>query len=481
MPQKSLKKNAFYNFVKCFMNIIFPIISFPYASRILLPEGIGKVNFANSIIEYFLMLAGLGIGTYASREAAKIRDNKQLLNKFSREILVINLLSTIFSYILLAFAIFFIPKIAEHRLLIIVCSTKVLFTTAGVTWLFTAFEDYRYITLRSILFQVISLFLLFVFVHDQNDYYAYAAIGVFSNVGSNVLNFIYSRKYLNLFEKSKLQLKKHIKPILTFFGIASASKINNSLDAVMLGFMINNVSVGFYTAALKLSKMVIELITSIISSIMPRSSYYIENNRIDEYKKIVSKVCCLTFFFSIPAAAGLFMLCEPLIIVFSGKEYLPAAPAMKILSVGIVGWCANSFLNNLIITPQRKEKFSLAAQICAVVFNVIFNIIFIKRLEVFGAALATVIVEFILPLVVLIPSLKYLKSPLNLWGIVKSIAGTAAMIAVLYFTTLKIESNFVKIITSVLLGSAVYAAAEIIMRHPTAKLILDVIKAKARK
>lgn len=84
MPQKSLKKNAFYNFVKCFMNIIFPIISFPYASRILLPEGIGKVNFANSIIEYFLMIAGLGIGTYASREAAKIRDNKQLLNKFSR-------------------------------------------------------------------------------------------------------------------------------------------------------------------------------------------------------------------------------------------------------------------------------------------------------------------------------------------------------------------------------------------------------------
>ena len=214
---------------------------------------------------------------------------------------------------------------------------------------------------------------------------------------------------------------------------------------------------------------------------MPRSSYYIENNKIDEYKKIVSKVCCLTFFFSIPAAAGLFVLCEPLIIVFSGDEYLPAVGAMRVLSLGIIGWCANSFLNNLIITPQRKEKFSLIAQICAVVFNFIFNIIFIKKLEVFGAALATVIVEFILPIVVLIPSMKYLKSPLNLWGIIKAVAGTAAMIAVLYFTTLKIESNFVKIITSVLLGSAVYAAAEIIMRHPTAKLILDVIKAKARK
>ena len=80
------------------MNIIFPIISFPYASRILLPSGIGKVNFANSIIEYFVMFAALGVVSYATREVAKIRDDNHKLNAFSREILLINFISTAISY-----------------------------------------------------------------------------------------------------------------------------------------------------------------------------------------------------------------------------------------------------------------------------------------------------------------------------------------------------------------------------------------------
>ena len=98
MSEKSLKKNAFYSFLKAFMTLIFPIITFPYASRILTPEGIGKINFANSIVSYFVMFGSLGIGTYAVREASKVRDNKIELIKFFKEILLINLISSIISY-----------------------------------------------------------------------------------------------------------------------------------------------------------------------------------------------------------------------------------------------------------------------------------------------------------------------------------------------------------------------------------------------
>lgn len=462
------------------MNIVFPIISFPYASRILMPTGIGKVNFANSIIEYFLMIAALGIGTYAAREAAKIRDNKIELNKFAKEILFINLFSTIISYCILTLSLFTISKFSEYRLLLIICSTKVLFTTAGITWLFTAMEDYKYITMRSIAFQVLSLIFLFVFVHTPEDYYKYAAMGVLSNVGSNVFNFFYSRKYINLFYKTKLDIKKHLKPIFIFFGIGCANKINGAIDSVMLGFMIGDASVGFYSAATKLSKMVIELITSVISTLMPRSSYYLENNQIEEYKKIINKVCGITFFFSMPAAAGLFLLCKPLILIFSGDQYLPAVPAMQVLSIGIIGWCTNSFMNNLIITPQRKERFSLIAQITAALFNIIFNIIFIKRLEVFGAALATMIVEFILPLVVLIPSFKYLKSKENLLSILQAAFGTIIMYIILYLTFNKIENNFLKIIYSISLGSIVYAMVEICIKNKTALMLLSIFLKKSK-
>ena len=188
MAEKSLKKNAIYSFIKAFMNLAFPVITFPYASRILLPEGIGKVNFANSIVSYFIIIAGLGIGTYAIREAAKVRNDKTRLTKFSKEILSINLISTAIAYILFFIAFIFIPKLNPYRTMLLICSTKILFTTLGMDWFFAAIEDFKYITLRSVFFQAISLFFLFIFVRTKDDILRYTAFGIISSVGSNICN-----------------------------------------------------------------------------------------------------------------------------------------------------------------------------------------------------------------------------------------------------------------------------------------------------
>lgn len=481
MAQKSLKKNALLSFIKCFMNIIFPIISFPYASRILMPEGIGKVNLANSIIEYFLMIAGLGISTYAAREAAKIRDDTKRLNKFAREMFLLNMISSAVSYILLAAAILCVPKFSEYRILLIICSTKILFTTAGITWLFIATEDYAYITIRSILFQFLSLVFLFTFVRDSGDYYQYAAMGVFSNVGANVLNIFHSRKYVRLFRKTGIDLKKHLKPVTVFFGIDCAGKIHSALDAVMLGFILGDAAVGYYTASYKLEKMVNELITAVVSSFMPRSSYYVEHGKLDEYRRIVSNVLGVAFFFSLPAGAGLFMLCRPLILLFSGERYLPAVNAMRILSAGTVFWCANSFLLNCIIVPNRKEKFTLISQITTAVFNIIFNTIFIKPLGVAGAALGTLIVQIMGPCILLVPSFRYLNSLSNLAEILKALCGTAVMAAAVHLLCARIENTLGQILLSVTVGCLTYAAAELLLRSRTAAMILSAVTKKLRK
>ena len=462
------------------MSIIFPIVSFPYASRVLMPEGIGKVNFANSIIEYFILIAVLGINTYASREAAKIRDDRHRLSGFAREILAINFVSTVIAYLALLICFLFIPKFNEYRLLIIICSTKVLFTTAGMEWLYRAEEEYGYMTLRQTIFQIISLILLFTLVRTKDDYIIYAGIGVIANVGANIFNFIYSRKFLNLLERTKINWKKHIRPVFTFFGITCAGKINSALDAVMLGFILGDSAVGFYSAAIKITRMVTELITSTISSFMPRSSYYLKNNNIDEYKKMVGTVCNATFFFAIPAATGLFILCEPIIILFSGNQYLAAVPSMKTMSAVVIASCANSFLLNLVITPQGKEKFTLIAQITAACTNIILNSILIPKLGVFGASLATLIVEFILPLVVLAPAWKYIASWQNLSNILKSLFGATTMFIILHFFIRYIQNDFLKIAFSLVLGSVTYALSELVLKHETAILLLAGINKKLK-
>lgn len=480
MVQKSLKKNALISLLKASMNIIFPILSFPYASRVLLPDGIGRVNFANSIVEYFIMFAILGINLYAAREAARVRDNAEKLNKLSREILSINMISTAISYAVLFSAVFLIPKFHDYRVLLIICSAKVLFTAPGMEWLYNAEEEYGYVTIRQTIFQVISLIALFTLVKSKDDYLIYAGIGVFANVGANIFNLLYSKKFINIFAKTEIDLKKHIKPVMTFFGISIAGKINTALDAVMLGFLLTDASVGFYSAAIKISRLVKEMITSAICSFMPRSSYLLEQNKMDEYKTIVTKVCNATYFFSVPAAAGLMFLSRPLILLFSGEAYLPAVPSMQVISISIIGMCSTSFLNQLIITPQRKERFSLIAQIISAVSNIVLNAVFIVRMEVFGAALATTIVEFILPFVLFIPSLSYLRSFENLIGILQALLGSVVMYVVLRITCSSIENAFVQIVLSVFIGSLVYALCMLVIRNKTAISIIQLIVKKIR-
>ena len=296
----------------------------------------------------------------------------------------------------------------------------------------------------------------------------YAGIGVFSNVGSNIFNLLYSRKFINLFAKTQLNLKRHIKPVMTFFGISVAGKINSALDAVMLGFMLND-------AAVK------EMITSAICSFMPRSSYYLEHNQIDEYMKIVSSVCNATYFFSIPAAIGLMLLSEPLIFLFSGEAYLPAAPAMKVMSFSIIGMCSTSFLNQIIITPLRKEKFSLLAQSIAVVTNITLNVFLILRLEVLGAAIATTIVEFVLPLVLFFPSFRFLKSLKNLIGIMKSVTGSIVMYLLISAVCGHIENPLAKIGCSIVVGACTYAIVELLLRNETASLLSAMLMKQLKK
>ena len=65
---RSLGTNALLNGIKNVMALCFPLISFPYVSRILKVENLGKYTFSQSFVSYFVLLAGLGISTYAVRE-----------------------------------------------------------------------------------------------------------------------------------------------------------------------------------------------------------------------------------------------------------------------------------------------------------------------------------------------------------------------------------------------------------------------------
>lgn len=454
--KKSLKKNVILNVIRTLIGVIFPLITFPYASRILLPTGLGKVNFAISIISYFTLISSLGIENYGIREAAKVRGNKQKLSQFSKEIFLINLISTIVAYILLLIAVLFISKLSEYRKLLYVTSATILFTTLGINWLYIALEEYFYITIRTIAFQCLSIILLFVFVKNEEDYVVYAAISVVSSVGSNLLNFVHSKKYISIKLTNKCNFRKHIKPIFVLFSMAIAVKIYTVLDTTMLGFIKGDWDVGIYTAATKINKIVLTLVLAITSVFVPRLSYYANQKDNLAFNRLTYEGFNILFLIAIPCTIGLSVLSKPIVHVFCGDEYFQAVLPMIIMNPIVLIIGISSYIGVNIFLSVGKEIYKLYSSITGAIVNLLLNLLLIPKYGCIGAAISTLIAE----LGVTVVQLLLVKNILDLRPVLNSfflyLLNTIIMIVPVYICRILINDYVIQLFVGILLGVSVY-------------------------
>ncbi|MDE7227565.1 MAG: flippase [Treponemataceae bacterium] len=479
MPtQKSIKKNAVLNSIRTGLSLCFPLITFPYSTRILGPENIGKVNFAQSVVSYFSIFASLGILPYAVREAAKVRDDMQKLNQFALEIFAINMAATIAAYIFLSITLLSVPKLAEYRTLILICSMQIAFGTIGMDWIYSAMEDYFYTTVRSLAFQIVSLALLFLLVKDRNDYLLYAAITVIASVGSNILNFIHSRKYISFRHCGRLAVKKHLKPIFILFAFAIASSIFTTLDTTMIGFLSDDIQVGFYSAGVKLVRMIRNLFPAVFSVLFARLAYHHAHGDENSIIALSQKTMCFNFCFALPISAGLFLLMKPLVLLFCGPAYLAVIPVAKTMCPFILFSACSGFLGGGILIAYGKESIYLLTIIIAAAINFLLNMLLIPNHGVNGAALATLITEAFIMFFYFIYLRSFIKQ-LNLTlPFMQFLAATLIMGVAVYFMSTRFSNTVMQLIVPTIVGIIVYGTVLILFKN---KYLLEQLKTIASK
>ena len=378
MTQKSIKKNSVYSILKTGSSILFPLITFPYITRVLRAENVGKINFGLSIVSYFSLIASLGITTYAIRECSAVRGDKEKLSNTASQIWSINIITTVIAYIAMAITLFFYHKLDNYRVLIGIQSLSILFTTLGADWLNQAMEDFKYITLRTVTFQLISLLLMFIFVHKPEDYMKYVIISLVSSSGASFVNIWYRRKYCKVGFISNIQngieWNRHMMPIFCLFVMILAQTIFNSVDSTMLGLMHGDYEVGIYSAAHKISNIINQVVGSLLWVIMPRMSYYFAAKQYDEVNKLLRKVLGFNMLLGLPCAVGCIAIAEDIIRVAAGKDFLEAAPVLQILMIGFVfSLIGGNFLGNAVLLPSKQEKYYMIVCCIAAVVNVIGN------------------------------------------------------------------------------------------------------------
>lgn len=399
MKQKSLKLNFIMNAILTMSSFIFPLITFPYVSRILQPVGTGRVAFATSLITYFNMFAQLGIPTYGVRACAKVRDNREELTRTAHELLFINLFMSLLSYIGLGAALFFIPRLREEKALYLVISLTIFLSAVGMEWLYKALEQYTYITVRSITFKFAALIAMFLLVHEKDDYVIYGGITIFASSASNIFNWIHARKYIDRKWIGNYHIKKHLKAIFIFFSMACATMIYTNLDAVMLGFMKTDEDVGYYNAAVKIKTILVSIVTSLGTVLLPRVSYYVEHGQMDKFREISAKALNFVVLAAVPLMIYFMIFARYGIYFLSGSAYEGSILPMQIIMPTLLFIGITNILGIQILVPLGKEKIVLYSEIAGAVTDLILNTLLIPPFASAGAALGTLAAEFVVLIV----------------------------------------------------------------------------------
>lgn len=432
----SLKKNFIMNAILTVSTFLFPMITFPYISRVLLPEGNGQVAFATAMISYFSMAASLGIPTYGIRVCAQIRDDQEELTRTVHEIFIINAVMTVLVYIVFFISVNTVTRFQSDKALFLVCSTTIFFNLLGMEWLYKALEQYQYITVRSLIFKCLSICMMFLLVRSKEDYIIYGGITVFAGAGANILNFLNLRHYISLKPCLPFRLTRHLKPILIFFALSIATTIYTNLDIIMLGFISGDSEVGYYNSAVKIKIILTSFVTSLGAVLMPRISYYVENGMNKKYMALIQKAFDFVLLSALPLCVYFIVMARESILFLSGEAYSRSVVPMQIIMPTVLFIGLTNIIGIQLLVPLGKENLVFFSTCIGAVADTILNAVFIPLYGSIGAAIGTVTAE----LVVLI---------IQLW----MIAPKAAII----FSSLQFHKVLIALIPSTVALSLVHA------------------------
>lgn len=467
MEQKSLVQNSFFFVLYKFVSVLFPLITITYVSHIILADGVGKVSSAQNIVQYFVLIAGLGIPNYGTRECAKIRDDKYGVSKLFSELFIINFFSTSICTIAYYILINMLDIAQRDFLLYNIIGLTVIFNYFNVDWFYQGFEEFKYITILSTILKILSLLCLFLFVKEKEDYVVYAAVNLIGVAGNNCINFIRLRRYRIRFKTKNLNLKRHLKPILILFSTVVAIELYTLVDTTMLSFLCKSENVAFYTNSIRIVRTIIIFVTSIGGVLLPRLSYYNSLGMQDECNRVVNNVLSFMIFLLAPCGIGLFLMSDSVVLIFLGDSFSDSIYTLQLASFLLYALGLSNLFGTQILITYGSEKKLFKATIIGASSNLILNILLIPYYQQNGAVIASIISELLVSMLTFYYARQYIKFEIDKRVLFSITFGLLLMTIAIILLRITMKVNSISfILTSIVIASGIYYYSNMKLNNP---------------
>lgn len=400
----SIKKNTVLGIFISLSQYIYPMATYPYITRVLQPEGLGRVSFVASFVVFFTLLSQLGMPIYGLRGCAKALTDKGKLQNLVAELLLVQVVSGCVALVLYGFVVLMVLPLKQEPVLFLIYGLHILACMVNCEWAYKAAGRYSFLALVNAFFRCVAIVAVFLLVRDAADLYWYAMITLLAGSGSLITALLSLEAQLGLCPYKKVYgiitshtvlrvLRIHIRPLLLFFLMSCAVTVYSNTDTVMLGFMKNNRLVGIYNASAKVKALLVVFTGALWTAALPRSAMLWENNSIVGFRELAEKSLRMIPIVSLPLAVFFIFFSEPCIQIIAGTAYMDAVVPMRILLLAVIPIGISNIIGGQLLIPIGQEKLLFKAELEGVIINVAANALLIPRYDVAGAAVATLVSE----------------------------------------------------------------------------------------
>lgn len=478
--ENSIKKNFVYSSMVTFLNAIFPLITYPYITRILGVENMGKIGLVTAVSNYFIVLAQVGIPLYGTREIAKAKKNPIKLKAIIAELMSISVMFSLASFLFYIIIVFTVPMYHNEYRLFLIYSILILNTIFSFEWLFQGVENFKYIGIRNLVLKIVTLVLIFLFVKSRNDIIIYASLLILASVAISILNLYYAIRVIRP-SWHQINIIRHIKPLFFVSLINVFITIYTNMDVIVLRAYFQNIEIGYYTVAIKLIRMTTAFIASFSAVMLPRISSMIALNESDACRKTMQKSFSLVIFFSFPCFLGMIAVAADMISVFAGPEYNPAVRLLIIGSPIILFVSISNYFQMQLFLPFGRENSLVIVFGFAILITLGSMLVLVPHNGSLGAIIAMSIGELsVLVAEIFVYRIKMISQYIKYKQIITCIiAGLIMMAIVIMFSKFKINPLF-RLLCSLFIGGSSYMIATYCMGNETAASVVGLIKNKIR-
>lgn len=454
---------------------LFPLITTSYISHVLLPSGVGRVSYANTIAAYFVLIASLGLPSYGVKAIAQSNATKEQRSKTFLELFSINFVATVICTAAYYLFVNHFPHFADRRPLFNIMGLLLILNVFNIDWFYQGMEEYVYIAVRSFIVKVLSFVCMLIWVRDEGDYLIYALILCIATAGNNLWNAWNLRRYISLagigitkrktMTETQLQLGRHMRPVFILLASTIATEVYTMLDSVMLEYYFGDIYVGYYSNAVKIVRMTYTVVIALVAVFYPRISLCYKQKDYETGNGLINRGTQILLLLALPCVLGLAVTAEYVVPLLFGEAFMPAVSTLRILSVLILIFSIAYFLGHIILTATGMEKMILRATVTGAVVNVCANFVLIPILKQDGAAIASVLSELAVTVLLLWYARKYYTLRLGTNYLVTLAVALVGMTSVVLLMKNCLGVNPWMVLVIIAVAAVAYFALLIVLRN----------------